>query len=123
MIIIDQEYGGGGSPWMLWIVRASLDAVDSCCGGSLGEYRNYFLLPAVASRDESKLLPRVSTDFLLGFCHCRRDTEPGMALFYRGGWRPVVCRSEMAWGLILLAVAHLSATSESREILKKKYNT
>lgn len=81
----------------------------------------FSLLPAVASRDEYKLLPRVSTDFLLGFCHCWGDTEPGMAVFYRGGWWPTVCRSEMTWGLILLAVAHLSATlAESREFTEKE---
>lgn len=42
-----------------------------------------------------------------------------MGVFCRGGWQPMVCRSEMTCGLISLAAAHLSATSESRETLKE----
>lgn len=59
-MIIDQEYWGG--PWMLWTVAVLV------LWESIGT--TFSLLPAVASRDEYKLLPRVSTDFLLGFCHC-----------------------------------------------------
>lgn len=34
----------------------------------------------------------------------------------------MVCKSEMTRGLFLLAASHLSATSESRELLKNTYN-
>lgn len=107
--------------------KESLDAVDSVpllslvvVWRSIGTA--FSLLPAVASRDGYKLVPHVPTDSLLGFCHCWGDAEPGTGVFSWGDWQPMVCRSEMTWGLILLAVAHLSATSESRKIPKNKYN-
>lgn len=79
----------------------------------------FSLSPAVASRDEYKLLLQVPTDSWLG--HCPGSTEPGMGAFCRGDWQPMVCMSEMICGLILLAAAHLFATSEIRELLKNTY--
>lgn len=103
--------------YLLWTVWPFVSVV--VLWGDIGT--TFSLPPAVGSRDEYKLLPQIPTDSLLG--HCRGSTEPGRGAFCRGDWQPMVCMSEMTCGLILLAAAHLSATSEIRELLKNTYDT
>lgn len=89
----------------------SADSVTfSVCGGSLGRYRNYFFFATCFYR------------FPVRFLSLLRRCTTRTGIFCKGGWSPMVCKSQMTWGLLLLAASHLSATSESRELLQNTYN-
>lgn len=102
---------GRGSILLLWPVCSFL----FCGYSSGGRYMNYFFFASWSHKEG--INPDYCHRFLLiqsGFCHFKRAAEPGPGVFLWAAWQPVVCRSEMTRGLILLvAVAHLSATGRA----------